>query len=177
MIGGVAHAGHMRLENPRGDSWNRGPDRAPETRAKSQDRGDSCTLLKNRECRAASLPRRRSPVRTRCSAPTRPDSAHFADPGLFMAVAFHGDAARSQRFAERCLFEARRPFGESFRSLPSQSGTRMEHLRAWRQAAVSWRMLARRTATAFDDASTAAALRAMRSSSFGEARAAAGTLV
>jgi uncharacterized OsmC-like protein len=68
--GGVAHAGHMKLENPRDDSWNRGSDRAPETRAKSQDRGDSCTLLKTRGWRTASLPRRRSPVRTRCSAPT-----------------------------------------------------------------------------------------------------------
>ena len=68
-LAGLAHAGHMRLENPRGDSWNRGPDRAPKTRAKSQDRGDSCTLLKLRGWRTASLPRRRSPVRTRCSAP------------------------------------------------------------------------------------------------------------
>jgi len=33
--------------------------------------------------------------------------------GPFMAVAVHGDAARSQRFAERCLFEANQPFGES----------------------------------------------------------------
>jgi len=43
------------------------------------------------------LPRRRSPVRSRCFAPNRPDSAHLVDPGFFMAVAFHGDAARSQR--------------------------------------------------------------------------------
>ena len=67
--GGVAHAGHMKLENPREDSWNRRPDPSRETRVRSQDRGASCTLLKDRECRAGSLPRRRSPVRTRCSAP------------------------------------------------------------------------------------------------------------
>jgi len=75
---GVAHAGHMKPEKPRGDSWNRAAGRVPETRMKSQDRGDWCRLLNLRGCRTVSLPRRRSPVRTRCSAPIRPGSQALA---------------------------------------------------------------------------------------------------
>jgi hypothetical protein len=93
----VAHAGHMRLENLRGDSWNRGRRRSWKTRMKSQGRADSWRAGEIREHHPASLPRRRSPVRTRCSAPISPDSTHLVDPGSFMAVAFHGDATGSQR--------------------------------------------------------------------------------
>jgi hypothetical protein len=45
------------------------------------------------------LPRRRSPVRTRCSAPIRPDSAELAGPGFFMGVASPGEVVGSQRSA------------------------------------------------------------------------------
>src|SRR4051812_5207097 len=41
---------------------------------KLQDRADSWRVGDIRECRAGSLPRRRSPVRTRCSAPIGPGS-------------------------------------------------------------------------------------------------------
>src|SRR2546425_9640187 len=41
------------------------------------------------------LPRRRSSVRTRCSAPNRPDSAGLAGPGFSMGVAFRSDALGS----------------------------------------------------------------------------------
>jgi hypothetical protein len=69
---GVAHAGHMKLEKPREDSWNWAAGRLRGPRMKSQGLADSWRLGENREWRAASLPRRRSPVRTRCSAPYGP---------------------------------------------------------------------------------------------------------
>src|SRR5260370_6235105 len=55
---------------------------------KSQDRGDSCRLLKLRGWRTASLPRRRSPVRTRCSAPYGPESI-----GEVLGIRGHGLSA------------------------------------------------------------------------------------
>ncbi len=66
----LAHAGHMKIENPRGDSWNPPRRCLPKTPRKSQILADSWRVGDNRGWRAASLRRRRSPVRTRCSAPT-----------------------------------------------------------------------------------------------------------
>jgi hypothetical protein len=69
----VAHAGHMRLEKRREESRRGAPVCRPKTPASSTGRGDSWSLGKPRACPAASLPRRRSPVRIWCSAPNRPE--------------------------------------------------------------------------------------------------------
>ena len=68
----VAHPGHMKREKLRGDSWNLVPARPRKAARTSQVLADSWRVGKIRQCQAASLPRRRSPVRTRCSAPYGP---------------------------------------------------------------------------------------------------------
>ena len=61
----VAHPGHMKREKLRGDSWNLVPARPRKAARKSQVLADSWRVGEIRECQADSLPRRRSPVRTR----------------------------------------------------------------------------------------------------------------
>ena len=67
----LAHLGHMKGENPRGDPWNQAGWCWSETLVKSTGHADSGELVNLRARRQCSLPRRRSPVRTRCSAPTQ----------------------------------------------------------------------------------------------------------
>jgi hypothetical protein len=69
--GGLAHAGHMKRENPREDAWNEVGRRPREPLLKSRRRADSWKVGKVRARQKCSLPRRRSPVRTRCSAPRK----------------------------------------------------------------------------------------------------------
>ena len=54
----VAHAGHMKRENPHGDSWNLPQTSPQKALRKSQGPADSWRAGENRECRAGSLPRR-----------------------------------------------------------------------------------------------------------------------
>ena len=79
------------------------------------------------------MPRRRSPVRTRCSAPNRPDSAKLAGPGLFMGVALwrrrrglvSGLASPS---VLRVSGQLQSAFRLRFRR-PRNLGTQLEHLK------------------------------------------------
>src|SRR5438128_9326465 len=78
----------MKVENPREDSWSWARRGSLRTLRKSQVLADSGRVVENRGCRTASLPRPRSPVRTRCSAPVNASAflANFERPRLFFSV-------------------------------------------------------------------------------------------
>jgi hypothetical protein len=97
---------------------------------------------------AASLPRRRSPVRIWCSAPECPESARLAIPGFFMGVAFEAKSCVHNCWALRVARPnilgayASLSFGDA--SAAWRLGTRVEHLRAGFQTAARQESVPRR---------------------------------
>ena len=121
----LAHAGHMKFEKLREDSRNRPRQCCRTTLRKSTGLADSWRVGEDRGCPAASLPRRRSPVRTRCSAPNRPDSACLADPGFFLG--------RRRSWRRRRFTTVAQSNGSSRRTEPLGGSYRCHGLSVWEQ--------------------------------------------